>query len=282
MFDLFQTKLDKKYVQALKWSENAQNIYQAPIRWNLFVEGGTPKELHKLARIAVVHHHCWQPKGSMWFAEYVRLETGKDFHQLLNDSVLLGDKSLIDRLRKSFEKKHPTKLTPYGKFLKRRQKSIWKDFPNMHEILIKEMKELDAIIRQMILDIRKGKSFPDGIDFYDLICKRTRIACLKEFYYDCSRDLSDPEGFLCTNKLIGNDGAVSYSVDWVLDNGLWQVFNHYKVDPLPIATQRSGWFQYLSKVQPIGFWWLFDWNPDYMKGDENWELAEDEQYLLIA
>ena len=243
MLDIFMTKMQRKYHKALKWSENAQNILLCPlpqtsdIAFNL-----SNRDLHHLARIAVIHHHCHQPKGSKVFATYVR-EQGKNLSDLLRQAVIDNEHSEIFKLKAEFEKKHPTKLTPYGKFIKRRQKSIWKDFPNMHEVLVQEIKELDTMVREHILNIRRGQVFSED--------------------------------------LIGNDGSVSYGTLWVIDSGLWSVFNHHKVDPLPLATSKSNWFAYTSRCYPVGHWWVGNWNPDFHSVEE-WELEEDEKYLIIT
>lgn len=284
MLDIFMTKLQSKYHKALKWDGNAQDILKSPlcvtsdIAFNL-----SNRNLHHLARISIPFHHCYYPKGFKMFPTFVREQTGKSLGELYNPAFK-GDFSEITELREKFAKKYPIKLSPYGKFLKRRKKSIWKDFPNMHEVLVQEIKALDAIVRKHILDIRKGKTFPEGLNFYDLIVRRDRIACLQEFYYDCVRDFSEGEidPSVCCGDLLGNDGAVSYGTLWVIDSGLWSVFNHYKVDPLPLATSKSAWFRYTSRLKPIGHWWVVDWNPDFYHSSEEWELDEDEKYLIIT
>ena len=282
MLDIFMTKMQRKYHKALKWSENAQNILLCPlpqtsdIAFNL-----SNRDLHHLARIAVIHHHCHQPKGSKVFATYVR-EQGKNLSDLLRQAVIDNEHSEIFKLKAEFEKKHPTKLTPYGKFIKRRQKSIWKDFPNMHEVLVQEIKELDTMVREHILNIRRGQVFSEDLNFYDLIVRRDRIACLQSFYYDCVRDFDgEVDPCVCSGDLIGNDGSVSYGTLWVIDSGLWSVFNHHKVDPLPLATSKSNWFAYTSRCYPVGHWWVGNWNPDFHSVEE-WELEEDEKYLIIT
>ena len=137
----------------------------------------------------------------------------------------------------------------------------------------------------MIDNIRNGV-IHEEINFWELIEQRDRIADLECLYYDLCRDLVG-EGWdasVCTGDLIGNDGSVPYSFGWMINEGLWQVFDFYKVDPKKVMLNHCGtwgWYPYASRID-LNRWWLNDWNPDFLKYPDLCYLEEDEKKYYIG
>jgi hypothetical protein len=175
--------------------------------------------------------------------------------------------------------------TAWGKFLKRRRKGLSKDFGDAHAILIAEMTELNNTVRGLIDNIRNGV-IHEEINFWELVEQRDRIADLTSLYYDLCRDLHN-EGWDASadsDELIGNDGSVPYSYGWMIDEGLWQVFDFYKADPKKVMLEHCGsfgWYPYAARVD-IGRWWLNDWNPKFMEFPELCYLEKNERHYYLG
>jgi len=285
MFDLFKTKKDEKYIQALKWSERAQTLYKAPVGrslfGNAFEKDGT---LSRIARLSVIWHPCTtEEKQSL--GEFLKAK-GVALHEYYEEIPFM---ERLELYREWSSRNVSHKPTEWGKFLKRRRKSLNKDFPpqEVHRVLIEKMTKLNDLIRHHIEDIRRGNSF-NPPNFWELIVLRDNVENIQEFYYDLLRDLAG-EGWdasVDTGELIGNDGSVPYSYGWVLDYGLWQVFNHFGVEPKNVIldeTDGYGWLGYKTRLNLVGHWWVKDWDPNFMDTDDSHcMLSKDELYLKIA
>lgn len=277
MFSLFPrySKLDRKYLAGLqKVNDNAVEVYKT----SLHIDYDFP-EMIGLGRVATVYHPCTEEKD-------------KDFTTFLWDNgltrVCYNELKPIDRCKiwAKYSANH-VKIEPttWGRFLKRRRRGLNKDFANAHSLILKEIGELNCMVRSMLDDILEKKTPESQIDFWDLIVRRDRIEDITSLYYALRRDLHE-EGWdasVCTGELIGNDGSVSYSDLWMIDSGLWQVFDHYKVDPKQVMLKETygrGWYPYVGKID-YARWWVKDWDKNYVCVVDLTDLDEsDKKYFF--